>query len=565
MKRHSQEEGFGLVMLLCITMVLVILAAAVVMVLGNQLASTARDTGTKTSMDYAEAALNSGVAAVRACTSFSTPGFATASQLSSNYYTALGSSAPAPTITVYDNLATINPSIDYDSGGPIYANDPDGKVWVDAKVGSAHVRELVAVTNQSLVSKFPKAALYDGGDAGSSGGTITISGGDVYAVNPDLTPYTSGSPYPSTIMAEGNISATSATNLAAPTSSVQSLGVQANGSVSLPGVAHNGNPTHGGVGTLNSYFSTTDQAKLATSAKACLTPAVQAQFDAAGTVVNASSLQTSAATYNAATDVVINGNLSLSYTKNKTSTFNFKSLYVTGNVTLTGNIVVNATALHVGGTFTITGATTAGLTDQFGPIYAVGNTSWQGTTSVKTTNYTSSAVAPAAIWIGGVFTRGGGAFNDVYGDMFCVFAVNFTPTSGTSSVLCPLLATTEMITTSGNITFGTLAQPMVLYMVCDNDNLWTQTCSWQSVGQFTGMMIFMEAGVNLAPASASSTPTVLGSVMTIGGDGGMKIGANAQVAYDQDVIDTVCGTVTTTTTSVNPVPGTWEQLPASGS
>ncbi len=71
----------------------------------------------------------------------------------------------------------------------------------------------------------------------------------------------------------------------------------------------------------------------------------------------------------------------------------------------------------------------------------------------------------------------------------------------------------------------------------------------------------MEAGVNLAPASASTTPTVLGSVMTIGGDGGMTIGANAQVAYDQDVIDTVCGTVTTTTTSVNPVPGTWEQLP----
>ncbi len=107
---------------------------------------------------------------------------------------------------------------------------------------------------------------------------------------------------------------------------------------------------------------------------------MQAQFDAAGTVVNASTLQTSAATYTAATDEVINGNLSLSYVKNKTTTFNFKSLYVTGNVTLTGNIVVNTTALHVGGTFTITGATTAGLTDQFGPIYAVSDTSWGGTT-----------------------------------------------------------------------------------------------------------------------------------------------------------------------------------------
>ncbi len=64
MKRHGQEEGFGLVMLLCITMVLVILAAAMVMVLGNQQVSTAHDTSTKNSMYYAEAALNSGVDAV---------------------------------------------------------------------------------------------------------------------------------------------------------------------------------------------------------------------------------------------------------------------------------------------------------------------------------------------------------------------------------------------------------------------------------------------------------------------------------------------------------------------
>ena len=60
------------------------------------------------------------------------------------------------------------------------------------------------------------------------------------------------------------------------------------------------------------------------------------------------------------------------------------------------------------------------------------------------------------MWSGGVFTRDGGPFNDEYGDTFIVFQVNFTPTVGHSTVLCPLFATTERITTSGDIDFGTM-------------------------------------------------------------------------------------------------------------
>ena len=64
--------------------------------------------------------------------------------------------------------------------------------------------------------------------------------------------------------------------------------------------------------------------------------------------------------------------------------------------------------------------------------------------------------------------------------------------------MCPLFATTERITTSGDIDFGTMVvyptdpdpthtkpRPMTLYMVCDNDGLYTQTCLWNSTGQST--------------------------------------------------------------------------------
>jgi type II secretory pathway pseudopilin PulG len=572
MQRHTKQEGFALIMLVGISVVLAILAASLVVVLGNQQGATHRESNTKNSLYYAEAALDSAVASVKNSANFNS-GFWTAAGLNANYASL---PAPAPTAVsyrVYDNAATLVLHTPAQAGDtPAYDANLDGKVWVEVTTTyqgrTTRLRELVAVYTTSVVSKFPKAALFDGGDAGTSKGNITINGGDIYAVNSDLSAYTGGAPYPSTIMAGGKITATSATNLAGPGSTKQSVGVQADGTVSLPGVlpsGSNGYPITGGVGTLNSYFNTSDQAKLATASKACLTPTVQAEFDAAGTVVNTTLLNTlqgtSSQTYTTATDLVVNGNLTLKAKSGAASTFNFRSLYVTGDLTLTGNVTVNATAVHVGGDFTISGATTAGLTDQFGPVYVTGDANWGGTASVKTTDYTDTNAVPAPMWIGGVYTRGGGAFNDVYGNVFVVFQVNFTPSSGTSSLLCPLLATTEMITTSGNISFGTLAKPMVLYMVCDNDNLWTQTAQWKSVGQFTGLMIYMEAGVNLAPASASSSPSVLGAVMTIGGDGGMTIGANALVAYDQDVIDAICGTITTTTTTVKAVTGTWEQLP----
>ena len=256
-------------------------------------------------------------------------------------------------------------------------------------------------------------------------------------------------------------------------------------------------------------------------------------------------------------------------TSTSTSTNHFGALWVDGSVTLYGPLnglatTTNTTALHVGGDFTIDGPAT---TNTFGPVYVIGDVNWHRAASVKTTDYTDATEKPAPMWIGGVFTRDGGPFNDEYGDTFVVFQVNFTPSIGHSQVLCPLMATTERITTSGDIDFGTMtttpARPMTLYMVCDNDGLYTQTALWNSTGQFYGLMILFEAGITIQNGNATK-PAVVGSVLTIGGDNGLKMNNNAQIAYCQDVIDWVFFPTVSTSTVTQTVPGTWQELSPSG-
>jgi hypothetical protein len=257
----------------------------------------------------------------------------------------------------------------------------------------------------------------------------------------------------------------------------------------------------------------------------------------------------------------------LTTTSTSTSTNGFGPLWVDGAVTLSSKAATNATALHVGGAFTINSPVTDPvITDRFGCIYVVGNVNWGGGASVQTA--LSEGAVPGPMWIGGVFTRGGGPFNDVYGNTFVVFKVNFTPTvsATASTVLCPLLATTEMVTTSGNIDFGTMVpggienkpRPMTLFTVVD-DIYFTQTVNWGSTGQFTGLMILLEQGIDISAGNATK-PAVVGSVQSIGGDGGVKIGGNAQVAYCQDVINAVKGVIRTTITITEPVSGTWQEL-----
>ena len=254
------------------------------------------------------------------------------------------------------------------------------------------------------------------------------------------------------------------------------------------------------------------------------------------------------------------------------STNQFDALWVNGAVTLNGLTTTNTTALHVGGNFIISGPTTI---NTFGPVFVIGYVDWRGTFSVETTDYTDATAAPAPMWIGGTnlsnnnngFYRAGGPYNDEYGDTFVVFRVTWASAGGTSAVNCPLIATTEMITTSNTINFGTMVtdanhpnpRPMTLYMVCDNDGYYTQTCNWGSTGQFYGLMMLFEAGITITNGNTTA-PAVVGSVLTIGGDNGLRLQNNAQIAYCQDVVDWVFFPTVSTSTVTQTVRGTWQEL-----
>jgi hypothetical protein len=123
-----------------------------------------------------------------------------------------------------------------------------------------------------------------------------------------------------------------------------------------------------------------------------------------------------------------------------------------------------------------------------------------------------------------------GTFHDVLGPTWAngyndgSTVVGFTGPNTTglvnaSTVMCPLLATTEQTTTSGNVYFGTRTQPMTYYMVCDNDGRpqgselagYQNTCDWGGTGTFYGLMLLMEARIEFSGGSAN-TPSLEGAV-----------------------------------------------------
>ncbi len=79
--------------------------------------------------------------------------------------------------------------------------------------------------------------------------------------------------------------------------------------------------------------------------------------------------------------------------------------------------------------------------------------------------------------------------------------------------MCPLLATTECTHSNGYVNFGSIASPMVYFMQCDNDNLYTNTCQWASTGTFYGLMILYEAEMQITGGNNGTTPNVMGAVL----------------------------------------------------
>jgi len=589
MQRNIQERGAALIMLIGITATLAILAVTLVMLLANEQGATESARSTKTSLYYAEAGLNSAVSAVKNTNSWLTTPYTDTTSMNTNYGTLSG--APAVTYLVYDNATPVNYSTNWDANG-------DGKVWVQTTTTyqGRSTRVRVLMDSSTKVSILPKAVLYSDSD-------ISLSGtSDIYAVNPDGTPDTSGAPYTTSVLCGGDFTSNSSTDFAAPADSThtQSIGLQVNGSVTTP--SHNFSPISGGVGLLSDYFDQAHQASLTAEAQTCLNN-VSTLFNASGTAISSTLWNTlkstSKTTYTASSDLVMpssvnSGNLTLTGPSSGTSTFAFKKLYVTGDLTLTGNVAVTATSIYVGGDFNISGTTTA-ITDKFGPVYVGGTLNWDGgsggtdnlqTYSPTTTTLNGTVMASSTV-AGPVFatiisldgnTSGkngdnsaydgtGGPYNLVLGQTWVDgdagtgdVAVNFSSSSSASTVMCPLLATTEKTVSNGLVNVGTLANPMIYYMQCDNDQLYMNTCAWASTGQYYGLMILFEASITISGNSGVSTPNVVGSVLEGTPNAtDITLSGTSSVCYNQTVVDN-CTSDSVKTTICNTVPGTWQQL-----
>ncbi len=761
MESQRRERGAALIMLIGIIAVLAILATTLVTVLANQQGATAAERSRRTSQANAEGALDSAIALAKT---------KTISQLDSAWLT------PADLLAYYKagfpgGVLPAGMSVEFfvydnSSGKPATDVNGDSMMWLEVVMTyegkTTRLRVLIRQSQQSVISAFPKAVVY------SDTGIRLESSSDIYAVEPDgVTPYNPalhGGAYATTVMAGGggytalgaqNFTANSSANLAAPGSSIQSVNIQANGSVSpsYPGTVI------GGVGLLSDYFDQAAQADLGDEAQVGETPAAApaapsalSGWPSSGTNITTTVLDTlqsttSTTAYTATTDLALqssvnSGNLVLSRGTDTTGrTFDFKHLWVAGNLTLTGPVTVNATSLYVGGTLTINNATATAVTDTFGPLYVAGtgatsaagkvtigttsfytggavtlsNTAtttgqfysrgnatlsgntrvsatslytggaftisgassgvvdgfgslyaagkldvsglaaidnitgsiyaggdaimtgpssgfvthrcgllycagnltlkknvqvqatalvvkagftiseastpivdqfasvwvgngkadWSGAASVRTTNWNDASAAPGPMWIQILYRAG--TFNDVYGDTWLTGNAGTSnvawrvtgPSSGTPcTIMCPLLATTEKTQTSGEVDFGTATAPMVYYMMCDNDTLYSNTCEWGSKGTFYGLMVVMEACLEITGGDGV-TPCVVGAVFsgtpyksdTSPSVYDITLKGQSTVAYNQAVLDAIMNTsIRTTTTVTQIVPGTWQQL-----
>ena len=590
MRGHTKESGFALIMLIGIIAALAILAATLVMMLDNQQHATAKSREAKTSLYFAEAGLSSAANAVKGTNSWLTTAYTDSSSttgMNQGYSTIAG--APVVSYCVYDNASPVNTAIHYDQNG-------DGEVWVEADTKylgrTTRVRELVSSSTKTSI--LPKAAAWTDTDMELDGSS------NIYGVQNDGTPDDSGAPYVTTVMVGGAFSGTSATTLAYPGHSVQSLGLQINKGAPS-GVPGGITYTPGGVGLLSDYFDQAHQAALMTEAQAAITGKATL-FNSAGTSVSSGATpyttwtQTTSTTWTApaGTDYVVpsgcnSGNLTIGAASGQTSTFNFNKLWVAGNLTISGNTTVKTKGLYVGGNLTITGTSAASVTDCLGPLYVAKSALFEGsfnsntyplnvTTATTPTGTPGAAFAkilsidgnlnsgtgdngsydstnkpgPTNITLGPTWIDGDAGTGDV--------AVNFSgPSSSASLVMCPLLATTEQTHSNGLVNFGSLTQPMIYFMQCDNDGLYSNEGQWLGTGTYCGLLIAFEAEMQI------SNGTVLGAVLEgtpykNGSDSGTDLTlSNATICYNQSVIDN-CTSDNLRTTTTGVVPGSWQQL-----
>ncbi len=424
MHGHTSERGAALIMLLGMTAMLAVFTVTLVFVIANQQRATAHVRSQKQSFYAAEGALDTGVRLTKVNKIMSTTAeWLTPEELSAAFANAGFPAGANVTYRVYDNLETVDYNIKWDSGGPDDPAVPDGMVWVEATVDYkgqlSRARVLVSQTKKPFAEALPKAVTYS--DTG-----ITLNGNsDIYAINADGTPDTSGPPYQTSISAGGTwanpplaaddevgrfTTANATIDLAAPGTSTQSLGITTNGSVRVAGKtftsAPSGSVSWAGrtfdqvviqpnvVGYLSDYFDQKAQSELAdesqeaatypgraTSSGTSVSPTMFSQWGNPDRILSIPGVTFNSATktYTFANDIVLTGALTLrSGTSTSTTgvfpagtTFEFQSLYTPYSLAVTGQITLKTRALYVGQNFTITGPSSSSqaVTHWLGSVY----------------------------------------------------------------------------------------------------------------------------------------------------------------------------------------------------
>ena len=339
---------------------------------------------------------------------------------------------------------------------------------------------------------------------------------DIYAVNPDGTPDTSGPPYVTSITAGGTWLQTMPASYAEVgrfTTQNTSIDLAAPGTIhpvprhhrqwfgerggSVFNSAPSGSVTTGSrtfdqvviqpgvVGYLSDYF---DQAKAQSELANESQEAYPVRANAAGILVAPSKFTTSTTTgittipgvtrsgssapytYTFANDIVLTGSLTLSTSVFPDGTTFGSSLYANYSLTVSGQLTLKTKALYVGQNFTITGPTSSAqaVRHWLGSVFVNatpadvtygGDVNWSGYASVTSRDYTQQAdpdadvAQPTADVDGALLVAERNVQRRVRqrlgpGELEHQRRLQST---GTSSIMCPLLCTTEKPTFSGNV------------------------------------------------------------------------------------------------------------------
>jgi hypothetical protein len=337
------------------------------------------------------------------------------------------------------------------------------------------------------------------------------------------------------------------------------------------------------------------------------------------------------------TDLYVGGTLTIGNTRTTASTITFGGpVYAVGAVSISGNLETNGTTLYGGsnitftglttstvkthryslvfanstastttlsnnvqlyssetslnGNFTISGATTP-VKDWLGHLYVLarpfaspstGDINWSGTASVTSRDYLqqadpdSDAAQPKPMWMGEYWSRTG-VYNDEYGPTWVPgnsgTSIVFDSTAA-STILCPLLCTTEKNTWSGNVQYGTRDKPMVFFFMCDNNGIYPQVCEYAGTGTYYGLMVINESTIEISDG-VSTKPSIQGAIFagcpydptyTSGlSKSDIVLEDGSCIAYDQYVVGKIATSSLKTTTLVTGiVPGSWQQLSVSG-